>query len=127
MKKAVFVSAFALLAVQCNKNGSQPEPQAAYSTTTPAPVENKPEESTHLGAALIKKSDCTSCHSADQKLVGPSYKEIAAKYTAKDAEMLAGKIIEGGSGVWGSTPMSPHPTMSKEDAAKMVEYILTLK
>jgi cytochrome c len=49
-------------------------------------------------------------------MIGPSYQEIAAKYSEKDIELLASKIIEGGSGVWGGVPMAAHPQVSKEDA-----------
>ncbi len=79
------------------------------------------------GLALIKGADCLSCHKDDAKLVGPSYQEVAAKYTEADIDMLADKIIAGGKGNWGEIPMTPHAGMDKENAKKMVEYILTLK
>ena len=81
----------------------------------------------HEGLALIEGMDCLTCHKTDARLVGPSYQEIADKYTDADIEMLATKIIEGGKGNWGEIPMTPHAGMSKENAKKMVEYILTLK
>jgi cytochrome c len=71
--------------------------------------------------------DCSGCHAVNERMIGPSYQEIADKYSEKDMELLASKIIEGGSGVWGSVPMAPHPQVSKEDAKKMVEYILSQK
>ncbi len=79
------------------------------------------------GEQLIQTLDCSGCHAVDERMIGPSYREIAGKYTEKDAELLASKIIEGGSGVWGSVPMPPHQQISREDAKKMVGYILTLK
>jgi cytochrome c len=81
------------------------------------------------GEGLVKKSDCLACHSVAQKIVGPAYKNVAAKYAATDENigMLANKIIAGGSGVWGAVPMSPHPAISKADAKDMVKYILSLK
>lgn len=79
------------------------------------------------GLALIKGADCLGCHKDDAKLVGPSYQEIAAKYTEADIDKLADKIIAGGAGNWGQVPMTPHTGMSKENAKKMVEYILSLK
>ena len=79
------------------------------------------------GLALIEGADCLSCHKMDEKLVGPSYQEVADKYTVADADMLADKIINGGKGNWGEIPMTPHAGMSKDNAKKMVEYILTLK
>ena len=81
----------------------------------------------HEGLALIEGADCLTCHKVDAKLVGPSYQEVADKYTAADVNHLATKIIDGGKGVWGEIPMTPHAGMSKENAKKMVEYILTLK
>lgn len=81
----------------------------------------------HEGLALIEGADCLTCHKTDARLVGPSYQEVADKYTEADIEMLAGKIIDGGKGNWGEIPMTPHTGMSPENAKKMVEYILTLK
>ncbi|WPR75692.1 c-type cytochrome [Algoriphagus sp. NG3] len=81
------------------------------------------------GLAKVKSSDCTSCHMVERKIVGPSYADVAAKYetTDENIEMLAKKVIEGGVGVWGEIPMSPHPNLSMEDAKDMVSYILLLK
>lgn len=81
------------------------------------------------GEGLIKGSDCLACHNETKKIVGPAYVNVAAKYpaTEENIDHLAGKIIEGGSGVWGAIPMSPHPAISKEDAREMVKYILSLK
>jgi cytochrome c len=80
------------------------------------------------GKALIEKSDCKSCHIMDQKSAGPSYKDVAAKYRAQTSavDVLAAKIVKGGSGVWGTTEMAAHPQIAVEDAKKMVEYILSL-
>jgi cytochrome c len=80
------------------------------------------------GKILIAESDCKSCHLIDEKSAGPSYKMVAAKY-AKDQraiETLSDKILKGGSGVWGDVPMAAHPQVSKQQAAQMVEYILSL-
>lgn len=81
------------------------------------------------GKALLSKSDCLACHKVDTKLVGPNYKEVANKYVATEANynLLAQKIIKGGSGVWGAIPMSAHSSLKPEDAKKMVKYILSLK
>jgi cytochrome c len=80
------------------------------------------------GKALMDKSDCNACHSVDNKIVGPSFKEIANKYKTDKAAVakLSGKIINGGAGVWGEIPMSPHPQISQADAGEMVKYILSL-
>lgn len=81
------------------------------------------------GAQLIASSDCLSCHKEKGNLVGPAYNAVAAKYpnTEANVEMLAGKIITGGSGNWGDIPMTAHPALSKSDAIEMAKYILTLK
>jgi len=81
------------------------------------------------GKELIAKSDCLTCHKEDAKVIGPSYKDVAKKYEATDAnvKLLAGKIIAGGQGVWGEIPMSAHPQVSQADAETMVRYILSLK
>ncbi|WP_211092201.1 c-type cytochrome [Chitinophaga eiseniae] len=77
---------------------------------------------------LLAKLDCAACHRPDVKLVGPSYKAIAQKYKRSDINVnkLAGKVIAGGSGNWGTTPMIPHPALSTADARKIVRYILSL-
>jgi cytochrome c len=78
------------------------------------------------GDDLIKKYGCVACHSVDKKVVGPSYQEGAAKYkgNAQAPAMLAKKIKEGGSGVWGQVPMPPNPTVTDADMKTMVTFIL---
>lgn len=78
---------------------------------------------------LFKKSNCMACHTLDQKRVGPSMKEVAAKYSGDSgaADRLARKIREGGVGVWGQMPMPPQPQVSEADAKALAEYILTIK
>lgn len=81
------------------------------------------------GLDLIAKSDCLVCHKVDEKLTGPAYRDVANKYTNDQAnvEMLAKKVIAGGSGVWGATMMTPHPGISTDDAQSMVKYVLLLR
>ncbi|MBK8505065.1 MAG: PQQ-dependent sugar dehydrogenase [Saprospiraceae bacterium] len=80
------------------------------------------------GAVLINQNDCRSCHLNDQKSVGPSYLDVAAKYKNDRAgqEIIASKIITGGTGIWGEHAMSAHPQLSKEDASLMVSFIMSL-
>lgn len=87
------------------------------------------EEQPNNGEKLIAKSDCVGCHKLDKKLIGPSYLDIAKKYPNNDKNVtyLVGKIIKGGSGVWGTMPMSAHTALKKEDVKSMVKYILSLK
>lgn len=79
--------------------------------------------------ALAKKYACTACHAIDKKLVGPSYKDVAAKYKgdAKAEEKLAVKVKKGGSGVFGPVPMPPNPNVPDADVAKLVKWVLSLK
>lgn len=79
--------------------------------------------------ALAKKYACTACHAIDKKLVGPAYKDVAAKYKgdAKAAENLAAKVKKGGSGVWGPVPMPPNPNVPDADLAKLVKWVLSVK
>ena len=78
---------------------------------------------------LLKEKACLSCHTVDTKLVGPAYKEVAAKYKSrKDAQAyLAKKIKEGSTGVWGPVPMPPNGTVSDEEAKTLAQWILTQK
>ena len=77
---------------------------------------------------LAKKNMCLSCHSADKKVVGPAYKEVAAKYKGdKTAEVkLIEKVKKGGSGVWGQVPMPPNSTVKDEDIKTLVKWILAM-
>ena len=79
--------------------------------------------------ALATGKNCMACHAVDKKLVGPSYKDVAAKYAGqKDAaEKLAGKVIKGGSGVWGPVPMPANAQVSADEAKKLVAWILATK
>lgn len=77
--------------------------------------------------ALAKSKNCLSCHAMDKKVVGPSYKDVAKKYTANDEAMLAEKVIKGGKGVWGPVPMPPNPSVKPEEATKLVKWILSQK
>ena len=79
--------------------------------------------------ALATSKNCMACHAVDKKLVGPSYKDVAAKY-AKDkgaVDMLAAKIIKGGSGVWGPVPMPANAQVNDAEAHKLAAWVLTVK
>jgi cytochrome c len=81
------------------------------------------------GMDLAKSKNCLACHSVNAKLVGPAYKDVAAKYAGqKDAEAkLVQKVIKGGSGVWGPVPMPANPQVSEADAKTLVKWILAQK
>lgn len=80
-------------------------------------------------ADLAKAKNCLACHAADKKIVGPSYKDIAAKY-AKDKDAvakLAKKIREGGVGVWGQIPMPANPQVSEAEARTLATWVMATK
>jgi cytochrome c len=79
--------------------------------------------------ALAKSKNCMACHTVDKKVVGPAYKDVAKKYAGqKDAaDKLAGKVIKGGSGVWGPVPMPANAQVNEADAKKLVAWILAMK
>ena len=79
--------------------------------------------------ALATAKNCMACHAVDKKLVGPAYKDVAAKYAGqKDAvDKLAVKIMKGGSGVWGPVPMPANPQVTEADAKKLAAWVLTIK
>jgi len=108
-------------AVPAPADAAKPAGDTAAAAPKAAPVGD--------GKALIAKSDCLTCHQEATKVIGPAYKDVAKKYEATDANVkhLAGKIIAGGTGVWGQLPMTAHPQLSTADAETMVRYILSLK
>ena len=78
--------------------------------------------------AAMTKAGCMACHSKDKKLVGPSFKDIAAKYQGQDAvAKLAEKVRKGGSGVFGPVPMAPNPPDKINDADLKAAIELILK
>ena len=78
---------------------------------------------------LATGKNCMACHAADKKLVGPSYKDVAAKYAGQGdaAAKLEAKVIKGGSGVWGAVPMPANSQVSADEAKKLVAWILAQK
>ena len=130
MKKYFVLFVFAGLVFACG-SGDKKEEKATETVTTAAPalsdLSSNPDY--QKGLELIGKSDCLTCHKVKEKLIGPAYAEVAAKYENNEAniKMLAGKIIKGGKGVWGEVPMLPHSQISEADAEQMVKYIFLLK
>jgi cytochrome c len=93
-----------------------------------APAQDSSADLIAQGQTLLNASDCKTCHTNENKIVGPAYKEVAAKYefTKANVGLLASKVISGGTGVWGDLPMTAHPDLSQADAEKMVMYVLSL-
>lgn len=79
--------------------------------------------------ALAQSKNCMACHAVDKKLVGPAFKDVAAKYAGqKDAaDKLAAKIIKGGSGVWGPIPMPANAQVNDAEAKKLATWVLAQK
>ncbi len=128
MKKYLMICGMIATLVACNKKEVNPNMDSNVMLEEPTvKVVDSAAAGKHEGLALIEGADCLTCHKVDVRVVGPSYQEVADKYTDGDLDMLASKIIEGGKGNWGEIPMTPHVGMSKENAKKMVEYIMTLK
>ncbi len=92
-------------------------------------IANQPQAADAKAAeALAQKSGCLACHAVEKKVLGPSYKDVAAKYKGdKGAEAkLAAKVKAGGSGVWGPVPMPPHPQVKDEDIKTIISWVLSL-
>jgi cytochrome c len=135
LKKFLVLSVIVAACYACNNN----ETKTAATTDTVAAAKTEPATTTaadasknpdyQKGLALIGANDCLTCHKVDETSTGPAYRDVANKYTADDATInsLADKIIKGGSGVWGSVPMTAHDALSKDDAKSMVKYVLLLK
>ncbi len=102
-------------------NPSIPDPNSVD-----ADLEN--EKVDHLGARLIAKNDCKTCHNKNVKTIGPAYVSVAKRYADTDANKayLLGKIKQGGSGVWGKDIMNAHPELGDADIKQMIDYILSL-
>ena len=79
--------------------------------------------------AMAKAKNCMACHAVDKKLVGPAYKDVAAKYgkEAGAVDKLAAKIQKGGSGVWGAIPMPPNANVNADEANKLATWVMSLK
>lgn len=131
MKKVLIscVAIATIIVAACGGGGK--EASTAASTSSPAASESAVMSDPVFkeGLALTEAQDCATCHKIADKFTGPSYLEIANKYTDDDktVAMLAGKIIKGGTGVWGQGVMTPHAKLSTEAAEKMVRYILLTK
>ena len=134
MKKSLLIGCVLYITtfiVCCDHKPEQKNTVKKNDYIRPIPGENDsiPTEVSEKGKVLIAYSDCFTCHKIDQRSVGPAFKDIAKRYPIKKVfiEMLAQKVIVGGSGNWGYPKMDPHPNISLEDAKTMVTYILSMK
>ena len=140
MKKIIIAISFLAFMVSCSSGGEQqptdPDMDATVAQDDSVYKEESgdaseetasADNSLEAGLALIEGSDCRTCHQNDTKVIGPSYKEVAEKYTEEDIDVLVSHIIDGSVGIWGEIPMTPHLDLSEEDARLMVKYILSLE
>lgn len=120
--KILLLSAITLLLAACGGSSSDTADSNSTAVASDAPAKTG-------GELLIAKSDCSGCHTKENKIIGPSYQDIAAKYPSNEENinLLASKIIKGGKGVWGTVPMTPHTKITEADAKQMATYILSLK
>jgi cytochrome c551/c552 len=104
-----------------------------YNSQAPAPAPDPASASFGMDGGgddpvqrLLNASACVACHTLDKRVVGPSFREVAAKYAGDGdaAGKLAKKVKEGGAGAWGNVPMPPHPQLSDTDVGQMVGWIL---
>ena len=140
MKNIIIAISFLAFMVSCSSGGEQqptdPDMDATVAQDDSVYKEESgdaseetasADNSLEAGLALIEGSDCRTCHQNDTKVIGPSYKEVAEKYTEEDIDVLVSHIIDGSVGIWGEIPMTPHLDLSEEDARLMVKYILSLE
>jgi cytochrome c len=78
---------------------------------------------------LAQKKNCLACHTLDKKIVGPAYKDVAAKYKGQAGieAKLAEKILKGGAGAWGPVPMPANPQVSADEAKQLAKWVMTIK
>jgi cytochrome c len=133
MKRVTLLGFVVALCVMISSCGSKKEEKTeSEDYGTPQATEEAPatSENTDIaqGEALMKASDCKTCHHPVNKIIGPAHTDVAKKYefTEANVKMLADKIIKGGTGVWGQIPMTAHPDISQADAEKMARYVLSL-
>ena len=131
LKKILALSVIVAACYSCGNNDTKPTTGGTDSTAGKPAATNDVSKNPDYqkGLALIAGDNCLTCHKVDETSTGPAYRDVANKYPADDATitMLADKIIKGGSGNWGSVPMTAHDTLSADNAKSMVKYILLLK
>jgi cytochrome c len=133
MKKIIVVSFVIFALAACGGNDSKEGKDGKKAETKDNSSGNSELSSNpdyQKGLAIVAKNDCFTCHAIDEPKVGPTYVDVANKYAGGGDSIvnyLSNKIRSGGTGVWGQTPMTPHPQVNEEDAKAMVKYILSLK
>lgn len=125
MKKILLLSLLAI-SMSCGGKKETTAPTEEYSV--PETPKASVDDQVAQGEALVKGSDCKTCHHPTNKIIGPSHTDVAKKYefTEANVKLLADKILKGGQGVWGQIPMTAHVDVTQVDAEKMARYVLSL-
>lgn len=109
------------LATYYNREGPSAAAQAASAQAAAAQAQADPV------TQLLNRNACLGCHAVDKQVVGPAFRDVAARYKADAGapRILEKKVKEGGRGAWGQVPMPPNPGLSEGDAKLLVEWVLT--
>ena len=109
------------LATYYNREGPSAAAQAASAQAAAAQAQADPV------TQLLNRNACLGCHAVDRQVVGPAFRDVAARYKVDAAApaRLAKKLKEGGQGIWGQVPMPPNAGLSEGDAKLLVEWVLT--
>jgi cytochrome c len=130
MKKIVYLLSITTCIAVVIACGPKTEKKNAEEFNANETATEKPAASDPIaeGESLVKAGDCKTCHHKTNKIIGPAHLDVAKKYefTKANVELLAAKIIKGGSGTWGDIPMAAHPDVTQGDAEKMAKYVLSL-
>lgn len=129
MKKTIFVLASLAVLVACGGGGEKTKDGETKKEETTGTTDITQHPDYQKGLQIAANSDCATCHMINEKNIGPAWVDVANKYAGQDTAVayLAKKIIEGGAGVWGETPMASHPTFTQADAEAVAKYVLLLK
>lgn len=134
MKKTILAVSLLALLASCGsgdgkKTDDKKEPQTGAETKPADDLSSNPVYQKGLAIVSESKNLCLTCHKIEEKLQGPSYRDVANKYenNEENVKKLAEKVKNGGSGVWGDIPMPPNAAISPEDAEAAIRYILLLK
>ena len=129
MKKTIFLMAVIAILVACGSDDKKDDSKNEATKTETATNDITKDPVYDKALAIIANSDCATCHLIEEKNVGPAWRDVANKYAGQDTAVayLAKKIIDGGSGVWGTVPMAAHPNFTQEQAETVAKYVLLLK
>ncbi len=126
MKKVLVIFSSVIFLISCGDGDSKEKETTTVASNNTTEVNANAAK----GLELVTKSDCFTCHKLTEASIGPAYAAIADKYKKLDQAAMDSMVLQinkGGSGRWGSVPMTPHPDISREDAEMMVHYIMSIK